>query len=457
MDVSNVADSAVGDGVAMRRRSGLFHGILWTAGTFGASFVLKLGSNVLLARLLAPEIFGVMVIVNSVRIGVELLSDVGVEQNIVNHEDGLSEPFFNTAWTIQILRGLLLTLIFAALTPWLSALYRIDSLVLLAVASAPLLNGLASTSIFALVKNMEVKRRNIFELQAEVVNFIVSIGLALIIPSVWALVGGLLMGIAARSALSYGLPHPRHRLLLDRHHVREILGFGKWIFASSLLNYASTYMDRLFIGRLAPVTTLGVYGIARNMADLPTNLVARLSYRVFYPLIARYRVDQDEKAHAEYKRIRLLLLMGAAGGLGLIAAGSDLIVGLLYDSRYQEAGPALFLLLIATWFALLGQLNEVALLGYGRARPISVSHGLRLVVMVVGLPVGFYHHGLAGAIVALIIGEALRYVWLAVSQRGTGIGQSAQDGVATLLFFGLIGGLLMGRAQLGHPMALPRL
>src|SRR3569833_424456 len=82
----------------------------WTTLGYGAVQVLRLVSNVVLARLLAPPIFGLMAIVNTVRTGVELLSDVGILQNIVSNPGGDQPNFYNTAWTIQAVRGLALAI-----------------------------------------------------------------------------------------------------------------------------------------------------------------------------------------------------------------------------------------------------------------------------------------------------------------------------------------------------------
>ena len=80
----------------------------WTTFGYGAVQILRLISNVVLARLLAPPIFGLMAVVNTVRTGVELLSDVGILQNIVSNPKGDDPSFYNTAWTIQALRGIVL-------------------------------------------------------------------------------------------------------------------------------------------------------------------------------------------------------------------------------------------------------------------------------------------------------------------------------------------------------------
>src|SRR5665213_1987917 len=86
----------------------LMKGAVWTIAGFGVTQIVRLGLNVALARLLAPDLFGVMFIVNSLRTGADLFSDVGVGQNIVHNPNAEDPGFFNTAWTVQAIRGIFL-------------------------------------------------------------------------------------------------------------------------------------------------------------------------------------------------------------------------------------------------------------------------------------------------------------------------------------------------------------
>lgn len=274
----------------------------WTIAGYGVSILVRFASNVVLARLLTPQIFGVMVVVNSLRMGVELLTDVGVEQNIVHNPKGLDDEFFNTAWTLQMVRGLLLTLLFLGFSLPLSRFYGIDQKVFLAVSLLPFVNALHSTSLFGLVKAFDVKRRMLFEGSAEVFGFVTCLALALVTPTVWALIAGALIGTGARSLFSYWLPRPRHRLLLKRDCVLEIVHFSKWIFLSSLFFYCSGNVDRLTLGKLAPLAVLGIYGMARTIAEIPTTMASRLGYQTVFPFLAAQSDLRSERARGLEKR-----------------------------------------------------------------------------------------------------------------------------------------------------------
>jgi len=422
---------------------------VWTIGSYGASLTIRLATNVVLSRLLAPEILGIMVVANSVKYGVELLTDVGVEQNIVHNQDGKEPVFINTAWTIQIIRGLCLTLLFLALSLPLSQFFGIDQSIFLVISFAPLFNSLASTSIFILVKDLHVKKRNLFELTSEALAFCVTAGLAMITRNIWALVFGSLCAVGMRAALSYTLPHPPHRLLLDRRYTREILTFGKWIVVSSFLIYASTNIDRLYLGKTISFQLLGIYGLARTISDLPAILANKLSYQLLFPVLAAARAANETLGAQALTATRWKFVILASIALGSATAWSDLAVHILYDSRYQEAGWMLFLLLISSWFAVLSNLNESTLLAFGKPAYNSLSNSVRLVVLAIGLTLVLPPYGLAGAIIMIIVSELIRFLFVLFGQSRVGLTYFRQDAASTLVFIIVIVGWAWLRLSLG--------
>ena len=429
--------------------SGMFSKFMWTVGTIGASSVLKFGQNVTLSRLLVPEILGIMVVVNSVRMGVELLTDVGIEQNIIHHDDGLERRFRDTAWSLQVLRGLMVSAIFVAASPVLSATYGIDVRIFLLAACAPMLSALHSTAIFVLVKQLEVRRRSLFELFVEVLGAIVTISLAVVLRSVWAPVIGLVATAAMRAILSFTLPDPAQRLAFDRAVVMRILHFGKWIALSSLVMYAATNIDRLYLGGVIPLASLGIYGIARAIAELPTTLARRISYQVIFPSLAGTRGRMDSDIYREVARTRLMFALAACGGIAFTAAMADQLIAVVYDPRYHAAGWMLAVLLLGGIFAILSNLNEALLLAAGKPAFASLANMMRLGTLAIGLIGGFALYGLPGAVIAVATVEACHYGYIAIGQLRIGRGFWKSDMVAIGFSFGVFVAMLAARQALG--------
>lgn len=438
-----------------RAPGGYFAKFVWTAGTFVVSAALKFGLNVTLSYLLAPEILGVMVVVNAVRLGVELLTDVGIEQNIVHHPDGAERAFRDTAWTLQLLRGALLSLVFAVAAPFLARAYGIDVRIFLLAALSPVIGGAHSTAIFVLVKQVEVRRRNLFELACEVLAFVVQVALAWWLRSVWAPVIGLVLAVAIRSTLSYALPDPGQRLRFDRVVAARIIRFGRWIAITSLVMYAATNLDRLYLGRIAPLALLGIYGIARAIAELPTTLARRMSYQIIFPALAGIATDDRRAQMAAIGRSRTVLALGVCASLAGAAGIADVLIRVVYDPRYAAASWMLAVLLLGAVFAVLSNLNEALLLSAGQPFYSSVANVTRLATLALLLPTGYAVAGFGGAVGAVAATELLQYGYIAIGLHRVRMAFWREDalaiGVALLLFVAIL--LVRAHLGLGDPLA----
>lgn len=426
----------------------------WTVGTFGGSALLRFALNVLLSRLLTPDIMGTMVVVNAVRLGVELLTDVGIEQNVVHHRDGAERSFRDTAWTLQVMRGAFLSALFLVLAPLFARTYDIDVRVFLLAACSPIIGAVHSTAVFVLVKELEVRRRNLFELGAEALAFAVSVALAYWLRSVWAPAFGLVAAVAIRSALSYALPDATQRFQLDRATAWRIVSFGKWIALTSLVMYAASYLDRLYLGMVTPLAYLGIFGIARAISDLPANLARRMSYQILFPAFAASSGNPGGPDH-QIASTRRIFVLGAVSGLCLASACSDLFIGAVYDVRYAQASWMLAVLLLGGVFSILSNLNEALILGAGRPSFASMANVLRLVTLAAALPIGFHGAGFAGAIIAIAVTEALQCLYVALALLRLRTGYWRQDALALCIGAGVLACTLLVRqlAGTGSPYA----
>lgn len=427
---------------------GLSSKMVWTISGFVASSGMRFALNIVLSYLLAPDIMGVMLVVNAVRLGIELLTDVGIEQNIVHHPDGLDRAFRDTAWTMQVLRGFFLSLLFAAATPFLAQTYHIDVRIFWLVACSPLLGGLHSTAIFVLVKQVEVRRRNQFELGSELLGFLVSVGLAYTLRSVWAPAFALVCTVAIRSGLSYLLPDSAQQFRLDPQIRRRILHYGKWIMLTSLVMYAATNLDRLYLGQAVPLGLVGIYGIARAMAELPTNLARRLSYQIIFPVMAHHREDGADVGRV-VARTRLLFACAVCLALGVGTGLSDGVISLIYDLRYVSAGWILAVLLVGGAFAVLSNLNEALLLAARRPAFSSFANGARFCTMAICLPAGLHWLGFPGAVLAIALTEICQYGYIAIGLARLGRAPWRDDAMAIGAYVIALGGVCCLRYGLG--------
>lgn len=391
----------------------------WTFAAYATTQILRFSTNIVLARLLAPDLFGIMVIVNGVRTAVALVTDLGVGQSVVVNRNGEDPDFYDTAWTINLVRSLLLFLACAALAIPLARFYQIESLaVIFPVAGLYFVfGGLASMAVPLMQKRMQYKRINAFEIVIDLLGFTVQVLLAFLSPTIWALVFGGLFSFAVRMIGSYlVLPGLRHRLFVSPKFARQIVNFGKWIFLSSVAYIFASHFDRLYLGKVMPLELLGVYGVSRALAEPVSLFVSRLNQVIIFPLIASSATMQRLRLRRQVAPIRFIFLLATAAGVATLAASADLLVGVLYDSRYQAAAWMVPVLIVGAWFAILCDLNESTLLGFGKPSYAAAANSAKLAWLVVGLPVGFMTHGPLGAVVAVATSDLFRYIPISVGQ-----------------------------------------
>ena len=155
----------------------------------------RFATSVVLARLLSPSLFGLMTIVNTFKTGIELVSDIGPGQNIVSSANSDNPNFYNTIFTFQAIRGLLLWLALSAATPFIAVIYKIPELLwIIPVAGiASLIAGLTSPAREFLRKRLRFRELGVLEIVVSSISSLTLVVLALISPTVWSLViGGVL-------------------------------------------------------------------------------------------------------------------------------------------------------------------------------------------------------------------------------------------------------------------------
>ena len=420
----------------------LFKGSIWTIVAYVVGQTLRLATNVILARLLAPELFGIMLIVNSLRTGITLISDFGIGQNIIFNKNADQPDFYNTAWTLEIIRNVVLWLVCVAATPALAYFYQSPVLIwVLPLSTAALvLTGFSSASVYLLQKRMQIAKFNIYDMIVAFISSAAHILFAYISPTIWALVLGGLFTSAASSIGSYLLlPDLKQRFHISREFVREILGFGKWIFASSVVYFLSMNYDRLYLPKVIPLDLLGVYGVARSISELLGLLTMRLGNIVLFPFISSHSQASRPSLHGQLATIRAKFLLLVAFGISILAATADLVIKLFYDERYQAAGWMLPVLISGSWVSILASVNDSTLLGLGKPLYGAFANSAKFAFLVIGLPLGFMVNGILGVVVVFALGDLCRYVPIFIGQRHERFAFGMQDLLLTLIAFVLIG------------------
>lgn len=405
----------------------------WFVGVFVLMQVMRLGTNIGLAHLLRPELLGMMALINTLRTAGELLSDIGIGQSVIKDRDGDKPYFYNTAWTLQILRGCLLYIVALAATVPIARLYDEPALlsVLPVAALIFVIMGFYSPGMFLLHKRIDAKRLSFLRLTCASISTVLHLGLAWYYDSIWALVAALLISAAIEIViLFFAVDWRMHRLRLDRGAVRTIFGFGKWIFLSTLVYFLAGNFDRLYLADAVSFAALGVYGIARTFADTAMSLTQHLSAQILFPKVSgtELRGFALRQAILPVRRIVVwLIALGMAAGIVV----ADEFIRLAYDDRYQAAAFYLPVLLAGGWFGMLSAFSESILMGIGRPSNVAMGNAAKLAAIVIFVPLVLPRFGMGAAVMVFAAVEFVRYALLAVRQRAHGLSFWRQDAATT--------------------------
>lgn len=408
----------------MMRGRGLFEramrGSAVTALTFVLAQVLRLASNLILTRLLAPDAFGLMALVSMVLIGLTLFSDMGIGPSISQHSRGDDPDFLNTAWTIQILRGFLLWLGATVLAYPAAWFYEAPQMAtLLPVAAIGLaISGFVPTRVDSANRHLMLERVLFLDLAVQAVVLAIMVLLAWITGSVWALVvGGLLTPVLRIPVMLRFLPGIPNRFRLEREAAHDLIHFGKWIFLSTVGGFFLLQGDRAILGAHLTLRELGIYNIGAFLATFPILLGQSVTGRVLIPLYREAREPvAGEAVKARLGRLRYGLTAVLLVLLAVPAFAGVQIVRLLYNSSYHEAGEIAVALSCVLMPQVIGLSYDQAALAAGDSRRFFFVTFARASMQTGFFLIGVMHWGLAGALIgqaaAILLAHPL-LAWLA--------------------------------------------
>jgi O-antigen/teichoic acid export membrane protein len=398
----------ISDRVPLKQR--VFTASAWSLGGYGVGMVIRFGSNLVMTRLLVPQMFGVMAIASVVMVGLALFSDLGLRQNIVQSRRGSDPAFLNTAWAVQILRGLVLwtCALFVSLVIFLAgrfglvppdSVYANPSLpyVIAALSFGAVISGFTSTKVFEASRNLSLGRITQRDIAAQTTGLACMLAWASVDRSIWVLVAGSLAAGTFQVVFSHlWLPGTKNIWHWDRGAATEIFHFGKWIFASSILGFLVNNSDRLLLGWLVDSSVLGVYAIAFLMFNAIEQVLTRVIGAVAFPALSEVVRDRKDLKAAYYKFHRVIA-PASYFCAGVLMTSGQTLVHVLYDPRYADAGWMLQILSASLLIAPF-HLATQSYLALGRPQLHTRVLVLRLVALVVALPLGFFLYGTAGAI-----------------------------------------------------------
>jgi O-antigen/teichoic acid export membrane protein len=412
---------------------------IWTIGSYGVSQSMRLASNLFLTHLLAPEFFGLMGLISTLVTGMRLLTDIGLIPSVIGSPRGDEPIFLDTAFTVQIVRGLALWGAALVLTWPLAHLYGNHALLsLLPVLSFTIvLDGFQSTNLITAARHIGVRRLVTIDFINQIFTTTVTLVWAYFSRDVWALVAGTMASSIFKTTVSHIpriLPGRRNSLAWEKEAVHSLVHFGKWILLGTAFYFLAGSADRLILGKLIPLSLLGVYIIAFTVADIPRQVILQFTDRVGLPFIAKMSHLPRPEFRANCIKYRFYVLVAGALVLTAVVNCGGFFVRHAYNQRYHGAVWMVPILALGLWHTLLYSTSKEILVAVGKTHYNAIGTALFAVAMFVFLPLGYHYFGMTGAVVSVAAGDLPLYIVLGIGVAREKVSLWRQDALATLLF-----------------------
>jgi PST family polysaccharide transporter len=380
----------------------------------GIDFVLRLGSAIVLARLLVPEYFGLVGMVTAITVVAEYFKDLGLGSATIQSPT-ISHKQISTLMWINAGMGVLMMGALAALAHPFSLFYGEPRLtdIILVLSTTFFWRGAANQHYALLLRMMKFGRTAGIQITASSLSILVAVVMALMGYGYWALVGrevsrNMFYAVGCWFCLPW-VPGPPQR----GTGAGRMLTFGVDLTSLNLVTLLGTSLDMVLIGRVFGAHDLGIYRQGLQMVLTPMQQLAYPVGAVAQSSLSR--LQDDPNRYRNYYRGILRTLSFATFPLGLfMAIFAPEIVAVVLGPQWEPAAPIFRILALAVFLQPALATTSTIMITCGYSRRLlwmgTVSTAVLLVFFVVGIPFGL--NGVASAhIWALLLLLVPRVIW----------------------------------------------
>lgn len=305
-------------------------GAAWMAGMRWSLKFIGLINTVILARLLAPEDFGVIAMAMVVVGLLEQLSDFYVDQ-VLLREKNPDRQMYDSAWSIQLCSGLVFGVFVVLAAPYVASFYgdeRVE-LVVIIVAGRAVIFGFTNIGVVDFRKNLDFKKEFKFWVGSRLAQFVLTLGIVLYFQNYIALAVAIPLAMVIKVTLSYRMSSYRPRLCFQ--YVRPFWHFAKWLVVTNVAQFINRRGDEFVVGNAAEAETVGSYYLASDISAMLTREILQPTGRAFLPIYSKLLDDPRGLSDA----FRLVLCFSACIafpiGFGASVVADDFILVVLGD------------------------------------------------------------------------------------------------------------------------------
>lgn len=365
-------------------------------------------STVILARLLPPEDFGLVAMASVLLVMVQALTEFGFDVALIQKQNA-DRSHYDTAWTFKVIFGTASALLLVSMALPMAEFYsepRISAIIL-ALSVGVFLRGFENVGIVNFRKNFEFNREFQFYTSIKFAAFVVTISLALIFRSYWALVTGMVTSRVMGLILSYALHDYRPRFSIAAR--RELFSFSIWLFLNNILLFVRTRGADFIVGRILGPTNLGLFTIGSEIASLPTTELIAPINRAIFPGYSKISNDLNRLREAFLNVFSVIAMVAIPAATG-IAVISKTAIPFLLGPNWSGAIPLVHTLAFVGLLTSLHSNTGVAYIALGKPRIHVVLQTISALILLPTAVIFAQRIGIVGVAYAYLLANSTTFV-----------------------------------------------
>ncbi|MFH1061438.1 MAG: lipopolysaccharide biosynthesis protein [Candidatus Omnitrophota bacterium] len=381
----------------------IVHGGMWMFLLRIIEKLLGLIRLIVVARLLSPKDFGLLGVAALITAILNIFFESGFNQALIYKKEKIKK-FLNTAWTVQVLRGLFIFAIIYLIAPFAATFFNEPkSLNIIRVfAFTQVIDGFKNIGLIYFQKEIEFKKQFLCSIIPEIIALIATIWTAYILHNVWALVIGAIVCSVFILIFSYLMQPYRPKFEFDFNKFKSLMSFGKWVIGYGILGFLILQGDDILVGKVLGAAALGLYQMAYRISNLPATQITHVIIQVTFPAYAKLQ-DDIPRLREAYLRVLKIIAFVSFPLAGLIFIFCPIFTNIFFGEKWMAMVPAMQVL---SAFGLIRSLTATTgpiFIGLGKPKIMTYLSSIQLIIMVIIIYPLTKKWGILGTAIATLI------------------------------------------------------
>ncbi len=333
----------------------------------------------------------------------ELFTETGFSAALIHRQRDFQEAK-DTAFTLMILRGFVLSIAAFLLAPVVAQYYERADLesMLKVMAVTYLFKGFYNINAIGLEKELDFKRLSFLEQITNVLNFVIVVTLAYYLRNVWSLVIGQVVTNMLGCVLSFVIIPGRPRCRFNKNIARELISYGKFITGLTIVLFVTVEIDNLVAGKVLGMEYLGFYVIAYTLGNMPATHISKVISKVMFPVYSKLQNDLPALRETYLRVLEFIACISIPAAVGIAALAPE-IVEVVYGDNWLPAVSILKILCVFGGLRAIGAMNGYVYNALGKPNIPFYLNIVKLLIILVVIYPATVTYGLMGTAASVTI------------------------------------------------------